>query len=68
MQNGRLCFIDLFAGAVGLSEGSMQENFVSVDHAEMGTYAYNTLRTHECYHHLRKHGRRATVNFLGRSI
>ena len=35
MQKGKLCFIDLFAGAGGLSEGFMQEGFVSVAHVEM---------------------------------
>ena len=58
MQKGRLCFIDLFAGAGGLSEGFMQEGFVSVAHVEMDVNACNTLRTRECYHYLRKHGRK----------
>ena len=58
MQKGRLCFIDLFAGAGGLSEGFMQEGFVSVAHVEMDNNACNTLRTRECYHYLRKHGRK----------
>lgn len=58
MQKGKLCFIDLFAGAGGLSEGFMQEGFVSVAHVEMDANACNTLRTRECYHYLRKHGRK----------
>lgn len=58
MQKGKLCFIDLFAGAGGLSEGFMQEGFVSVAHVEMDSNACNTLRTRECYHYLRKHGRK----------
>lgn len=58
MQKGKLCFIDLFAGAGGLSEGFMQEGYVSVAHVEMDANACNTLRTRECYHYLRKHGRK----------
>ena len=49
MQKGKLCFIDLFAGAGGLSEGFMQEGFISVAHVEMDANACNTLRTRECY-------------------
>ena len=58
MQKGKLCFIDLFAGAGGLSEGFIQAGFVSVAHVEMEPHACDTLRTRECYHYLRKHGRK----------
>ena len=58
MQTGRLYYIDLFAGAGGLSEGFAQEGYVSVAHVEMDSNACDTLRTRECYHYLRKHGRK----------
>ena len=58
MLTGNLHYIDLFAGAGGLSEGFAQEGYVSVAHVEMDPNACDTLRTRECYHYLRKHGRK----------
>ena len=58
MLTGNLYYIDLFAGAGGLSEGFAQEGYVSVAHVEMDPNACDTLRTRECYHYLRKHGRK----------
>ena len=49
-------FIDLFAGAGGLSEGFIQSGFVPVAHVEMNVDASNTLRTRACYHYLDKNG------------
>ena len=49
-----LNYIDLFAGAGGLSEGFIRESFKPVAHVEMGKEACNTLRTRLAYHYLRK--------------
>jgi DNA (cytosine-5)-methyltransferase 1 len=49
-----LRYIDLFAGAGGLSEGFIREGFVPVTHLEMGKDACDTLRTRLSYHHLRQ--------------
>ena len=46
-------FIDLFAGAAGLSEGFMQQGFTPLVHVEMGAMACQTIRTRLAYHHLR---------------
>lgn len=50
-------FIDLFAGAGGLSEGFIQAGFTPVAHVEMDSAACYTLRTRMAYHHLAKQGR-----------
>jgi DNA (cytosine-5)-methyltransferase 1 len=52
-MNENLRYIDLFAGAGGLSEGFIREGFVPVTHLEMGKDACDTLRTRLAYHHLR---------------
>ena len=52
-----LTFIDLFAGAGGLSEGFVQEGFDPVAHVESDVAACNTLRTRMAYHSLTKAGR-----------
>jgi len=52
-----LTFIDLFAGAGGLSEGFIQEGFEPVAHVESDVAACNTLRTRMAYHWLIKAGR-----------
>jgi DNA (cytosine-5)-methyltransferase 1 len=53
-MNENLRYIDLFAGAGGLSEGFIREGFVPVTHLEMGKDACDTLRTRLAYHHLRQ--------------
>ena len=49
-------FIDLFAGAGGLSEGFLASGFESVAHVEMDSSACKTLKTRESYYYLRKTG------------
>lgn len=48
-------YIDLFAGAGGLSEGFIREGFNPVAHVEMNKEAADTLRTRLSFHHLDKH-------------
>lgn len=47
-----LNYIDLFAGAGGLSEGFIREGFSPVAHVEMNKEACDTLKTRLAYHHL----------------
>ena len=42
-------FIDLFAGAGGLSEGFLQAGFKPVAHVEMNEFAAKTLETRSAY-------------------
>ena len=46
-------FIDLFAGAGGLSEGFIQAGFEPVAHVEIEKSACNTLKTRAAYHYLK---------------
>jgi len=46
-------YIDLFAGAGGLSEGFIRAGFTPVAHVEMDKAACNTLLTRTVYHHLK---------------
>ena len=48
----KLNYIDLFAGAGGLSEGFIRENFHPVAHVEMSREACSTLKTRLAFHHL----------------
>ena len=50
-------FIDLFAGAGGLSEGFIQAGFSSVAHVEMNPYAAQTLETRTGYYYLKDQGK-----------
>lgn len=49
-------FIDLFAGAGGLSEGFIQAGFSPVAHVEMNTFAAKTLETRTGYYCLKEKG------------
>lgn len=49
-------FIDLFAGAGGLSEGFVQAGFIPVAHVEMNTFASKTLQTRGAFHYLKSTG------------
>lgn len=46
-------FIDLFAGAGGLSEGFLQAGFKPVAHVEMNKFAAKTLETRNAYYYLK---------------
>lgn len=52
-----ITFIDLFAGAGGLSEGFLDAGFYSIAHVEMMHEACMTLQTREAYHYLEKQKR-----------
>ena len=47
-------FLDLFAGAGGLSEGFIKAGFDPVAHVEADTAACATLRTRQTFHWLKK--------------
>lgn len=50
-----LNYIDLFAGAGGLSEGFIRAGFKPIAHVEMNKDACDTIRTRSAYHWLKKH-------------
>ncbi|MFZ5518482.1 MAG: DNA cytosine methyltransferase [Candidatus Zhuqueibacterota bacterium] len=50
-------FLDLFAGAGGLSEGFIRAGFCPIAHIEADQAACFTLRTRMAYHWLKTHGR-----------
>ncbi len=45
-------YIDLFAGAGGLSEGFIREGFTPLSHVEMNKEAADTLKTRQAFHYL----------------
>lgn len=62
-------YIDIFAGAGGLSEGFQRNGYIPVVHVEMKKEACLTLKTRECFYYLKKHGRIEDYkNYLRREI
>jgi DNA (cytosine-5)-methyltransferase 1 len=53
----QLNYIDLFAGAGGLSEGFLKAGFEPVAHVEMNKEACDTIKTRLAFHHLKKEGK-----------
>jgi DNA (cytosine-5)-methyltransferase 1 len=53
----KLNFIDLFAGASGMSEGFIRAGFNPISHIEMDKYACDSIRTRAAYHFLIKNGK-----------
>ena len=62
-MNREPTFLDLFAGAGGLSEGFIQAGFEPVAHVESDQAACCTLRTRMAYHWLKAHGRTEVLGF-----
>lgn len=54
----KLNYIDLFAGAGGLSEGFIRAGFNPIAHVEMNKDACDTLKTRAAYHWLIENGKR----------
>lgn len=50
-------YIDLFAGAGGLSEGFIREGFLPIAHVEMNKAACDTLKTRSAYHWLKENNK-----------
>lgn len=53
----QLNYIDLFAGAGGLSEGFIRAGFKPIAHVEMNKDACDTIRTRTAYHWLKDNGK-----------
>jgi DNA (cytosine-5)-methyltransferase 1 len=56
-KDKKLTFIDLFAGAGGLSEGFIRAGFKPIGHVEMNKDACDTIKTRTAYHWLKNNGK-----------
>ncbi|MDE6252090.1 MAG: DNA cytosine methyltransferase [Lachnospiraceae bacterium] len=56
MNDNGLSYIDLFAGAGGLSEGFIQSGYRPIAHVEMNEYAARTIETRIAYYYLKENG------------
>lgn len=56
MSEKNLTYIDLFAGAGGLSEGFIRQGFSPIAHVEMNKFACDTIKTRVAYHYLKQNG------------
>ncbi len=61
MEN-KLNFIDLFAGAGGLSEGFIRAGFNPIAHVEMNKEACDTIKTRTAYHWLKENKKTKIYN------
>lgn len=57
MKNKKLNFIDLFAGAGGLSEGFISTGFIPIAYVEMNEYACDTSKTRTYYYYLKENNK-----------
>ena len=57
MNEKGLNYIDLFAGAGGLSEGFIQSGYRPVAHVEMNEHAAKTIETRIAYYYLKDNGK-----------
>jgi DNA (cytosine-5)-methyltransferase 1 len=55
----KITYIDLFAGAGGLSEGFSNVGFEPIAHVEMSADACKTLKTRACYYYLKEENKLA---------
>ena len=53
----KIHFIDLFAGASGMSEGFVKAGFNPISHIEMDEQACYTIKTRSAYHYLKNKGK-----------
>ena len=68
-EEKKIRFIDLFAGAGGLSEGFIRQGFEPVAHIEMDNAACNTLLTRSAFHYLKQANKlEIYVNYLKNRI
>lgn len=69
MSKKKITYIDLFAGAGGLSEGFISQDFNPIAHVEIDEAACKTLTTRAAYHYLKKNNDIATYhNYLRGNI
>ncbi|MES0491813.1 MAG: DNA cytosine methyltransferase [Leptospirales bacterium] len=62
MKHSTLTYIDLFAGAGGLSEGFIRQGFQPIAHVEMDEHACFTLKTRLAYHYLKSERKTGIYN------